>query len=303
MNNNKRKPRKSNPSTSLHNVVANNHKNKSITSISIIFGTNSNIKIKRRKLEQGEEEKALSDIYKRLSELNQEEMKTFNLEDIDETELIKKTGDGVYKKIRELLTGRIIWAERRDCMWPAKIVKVTGSSKSSLKINIRCYELNRKLGSIFEMDSFKIEMFYKCKEHEQYKVIGAINPAQRKEFNISYTNALKDYIQLIEEAKTTTTIQNIKIKEDEEEIDQDMDKKYLILGKKYSIEDIKELASKSYSNEQIEENKSREKNSKNLFNLVTSKECDVSFNIISLQILLKEEKIENTFIFVYLRII
>jgi hypothetical protein len=82
-----------------------------------------------------------------------------------------------------------------------------------------------------------------------------------------------------------------------------MDKKYVILGKKYSIEDIKELASKSYSNEQIEENKSREKNSKNLFNLVTSKECDVSFNIISLQILLKEEKIENTFIFVYLRII
>jgi hypothetical protein len=38
-----------------------------------------------------------------------------------------------------------------------------------------------------------------------------------------------------------------------------MDKKYIILGKKYSIEDIKELASKSYSNEQIEENKSREK--------------------------------------------
>jgi hypothetical protein len=105
--------------------VANNHKNKSITSNSIIFGTNSNIKIKRRKLEQGEEEKALSDIDKRLSELNQEEMKTFNLEDIDETELIKKTGDGVYNKRRELLTGRIIWAERRDCMWPAKIVKVT----------------------------------------------------------------------------------------------------------------------------------------------------------------------------------
>jgi hypothetical protein len=90
MKNNKRKPRKSNPSTSLHNVAANNHKKKSITSNSIIFGTNSNIKIKRLKLEQGEEEKALSDIDKRLSELNQEEMKTFNLEDIDETELIKK---------------------------------------------------------------------------------------------------------------------------------------------------------------------------------------------------------------------
>jgi hypothetical protein len=201
------------------------------------------------------------------------------------------------------LTGRIIWAERGDCMWPAKIVKVTSSSKSSLKINIRFYELNRKLSSIFTMDPFKIEMFYKCKEHEQYKVIGAINPAKRKEFYISYTNALKDYIQLIEEAKPTTTIQNIKIEEDEEEIDQDMDKKYLIFGKKYSIEDIKELASKSYSNEQIEENKSREENSKNLFNLVTSKECDVSLNIISLQILLEEEKIENTIIFVYLRII
>jgi hypothetical protein len=283
--NNKRKTRKSNLSTSLPIATAaenddeyNNeieNKNKSTS-----FRTNSEITIKRRKTEQPvkEEEEKLSDIDKRLSELNEEEMKKFNLEDIDETELIKEIGDGVYNKKRELLAGRITWAEWRNFMWPAKIVKVTSrsitsSSQSSLKIHIRFYERNPKLGkSIFKMDASKVELFFKCKEHEHYKVLGAINPSQRKEFYITYTNALKDYIELVKEASTMPQI----VKEEEEEIKEEIEKKYLILGKQYTIEEIQDLASKPYSNEQMEENKSREETSKNLFDLVMSEECKVS---------------------------
>ena len=121
------------------------------------------------------------------------------------------------------------------------------------------------------MDPSKVELFYKCKEHEHYKVLGAINPGQRKEFYISYTNALKDYIESVKEALVTMP----QIKREEEEEEEIIEKKYLILGKQYTIEEIQELASKSYSNEQMEENKCREETSKNLLDLVMSEECKV----------------------------
>ena len=298
--NNKRK--KSNLSISLPNNIAADddddeynevehsiNNNKTATTS---FRTNSEITIKRPKLEKltKDNEEATpfdnnNNNNKGLSELNEEEMKKFNLENIDETELLKEIGDGVYNKKRELLAGKIAWVQWRTIMWPALIVKVTSrsttsSSTSSLKIHIRFYEMNQKLGSVFKMDPSKVELFYKCKEHENYKLLGALNPGQRKEFYTSYTNALKDYIELAKDTPAVTQAKTeestISVKQEEIEGNNNNNKKYTIEGKKYTIEEIKELASKSYSNEQIEENKNREENSKNLVDLVLSEECNVS---------------------------
>lgn len=250
------------------------------------FRTNSSITIKRRKLEvtspASTETTPESDIDKRLAELTEEEMKKFNLENIDETELVNEIGDGTYNKRRELLAGRIAWVEWKHIMWPALIVKVTSrtatSSTSSLKIHIKFYEMMRKLGNVFKVDPSKVELFYKCKEHEHYKVLGAINQGQRKEFYVSYTNALKDYIECKEASIPTIKQEEVdaEIKEEINPLTQPKDKKFLVFGKQYTIEEVQEFASKSYSNEQIEENKIREDSSKNLVETILSEDCNVS---------------------------
>ena len=238
------------------------------------FRSNSEIKIKRRKIEVEKEE--ISEIDKRLSELNEEAMKKFNLDNIDETEFVKEIGDGVYNKKRELVAGRIAWVQWRNFMWPAKIMKATRHSntsfyQSSLKIHIRFYEMNHKFGNLFKIDASKCELFYKCKEHEQYKVLGAMDPKKRKEFYISYTHALNDYME--SNAKIVSNGLQIK-KEKESSIKMGQSNlKYHILETKYTIQEIKELASKSYSNEQYKENAIRELKSKNLLNLITGDDC------------------------------
>ena len=256
------------------------------------FHTNSSITIKRRKIEAPEEEVIRNDTDndKRMNELTDDEMKKYNLEDIDETELINEIGDGVYNKKRELLAGKVVWAQWRNIMWPGLIVKVTSRtaksiSMSGLKIHIRYYEMRNKLGSVFKMDPSKVELFYKCKEHESYKVLGAINPGQRKEFFISYTNALKDYIEYKKnniKVNSETVADKIKDEQPLSSTPLVKDKKYTVLGKHYTIDEVKELASKTYSNEQIEENNKRKQESSNLMDLVLSEDCSVRHFSLSL---------------------
>jgi hypothetical protein len=253
------------------------------------FRTNSSITIKRRKLEPEIEPqtKSIDDLVlnKRLTELTEDEMKTYNIENIDETALINEIGDGVYNKKRELLAGRVVWAQWRHIMWPAMIVKVHKTSRSAatisgLKIHIRYYEEppKVKLGCVFKMDLSKVELFYKCKEHVHYKVLGAINPTQRKEFFVTYTNALKDYIEFKETNKTSVDKSENGDREASTStpvVVRQLDKKFLVLGKFYTIDEVRNYASKSYTQEQGDENSRREIWSSKLMDYAMSDDCMV----------------------------
>lgn len=147
--------------------------------------THSSIEIKKkRKLIDRDNEKSHSiasnspelsaQLEKRLHELSEDEMKTFNLDNIDETPYINGISESVIDKKRELLAGKVVWVFWKQIMWPALIIKVSkgGSTKggSSIKVHIRYYEMNRKLGNVFKMEPSKVELFYKCADHLHYKV-------------------------------------------------------------------------------------------------------------------------------------
>ncbi len=130
--------------------------------------------------------------------------------------------------------------------------------------------LNLSLNSVIVHDKLSENVgHFTCIVHNEDKwySISDTNSWCIKNLNENLENY---YVLLLQKASTNLATFNVQQNKFEES------KKYAILGKQYTIEEIRELSSKSYSNAQIGENKNREENSKYLFDKIISEECTVS---------------------------
>lgn len=114
-----------------------------------------------------------------------------------------------------------------------------------------------------------------------FKVLGAVNDGQRKEFFIAYTNALKDYIEYLATNKSDDVKEKPLNNASKEEMISSKavvkeKQKYFIQGKLFTLDDVKYYASQEFSEAQIKENEQRNEHSKQLLNVVLSDECKVS---------------------------
>lgn len=248
---------------------------------------------------------------KKIKQMEIDELEAFNLASIDETPYFEYSNKCKTKRLRDIVAGRVAWAKWKHTMWPAMIERVNKDKKDNLRISIRYYEMNRKLGNVFFLDSSKVELFFKCEQHVDFKRLACVNQNQRKEFFVSYTNALKDYIkynldedlkqqqqQQQNDANTTIDSQleeadNIN-KTQESELTKTDECSYTnkslskssrsrskatpqktinVYGKWLTVNEIKTLATQPYSEAQLHENQIRKENSFKLLDLVKSKEC------------------------------
>lgn len=78
------------------------------------------------------------------------------------------------KTATEFKQGRIGWAQWRSkkgaIMWPCLIEKYGKDSSNSMKVFIKYYELNNKVGNTFKLHPSKVELFYRSNEHFEHKV-------------------------------------------------------------------------------------------------------------------------------------
>lgn len=226
-----------------------------------------------------------------LNKLSGEQLESFNLDGSDETQYFDLNKDVEYSKVRDLLAGRVAWVKWRQNMWPAMIECVSKDKSGCLKVHIRFYEMNQKLGTVFQMTSSKVELFFKTPKHFYFKASSAVNPAKRKEFYVSYTNALRDYItynyeadllkskeknepQIHESNSMDNEMANGEAKLTKKAKNTPKEKKnFFVLGKSHSLDEIKKLACQEYSKELLEEFDKRDKDSKCLLQVLKSDEC------------------------------
>jgi hypothetical protein len=236
-----------------------------------------------------------------------DELEGFNLASIDETPYFEYSSKFNTKRLRDIVAGRVAWAKWKHTMWPAMIERVNKDKRNNLRISIRYYEMNRKLGHMFSLDSSKVELFFKCEQHVDFKRLACVNQNQRKEFFISYTNALKDYIkynldedlkqqeqndanstmdsQLVEDNLHNTQESELTKADDCSYINKSINKSSRsrskstpqktinVYGKWLTVNEIKTLATQPYSEAQLHENQIRKENSFKILDLVKSNEC------------------------------
>jgi hypothetical protein len=127
---------------------------------------------------QMEQEKHDETMLNRIGCLSEDEIKLFNWKGIDESglygNLVKY--ENVSKKRHLFKQGVIVWAGWKNMMWPAVLKKTTKEGGSSMKIHFRHYETgaNRLGKHVFKSDSSRVELFYRCKEHADFKILGKV---------------------------------------------------------------------------------------------------------------------------------
>jgi hypothetical protein len=130
----------------------------------------------KKTVEQLEQDKQDDMILNKMCDLTDDQIKLFNWKNIDESSLhdnlTKYTN--VPKKRHFFKPNVIVWAQWQNMMWPSVVKKTTKESGSSLKIHIRHYETGaNRLGThVFKLDSSRVELFYRCKQHADYKILG-----------------------------------------------------------------------------------------------------------------------------------
>lgn len=110
-----------------------------------------------------------------------------------------------------------------------------------------------------------------------------IHKPQRLEFFTCYTNALREYVQELEEREKASADSAIGTDGTSSISDAPANpsvvkEKYNIMGKTYTIDQIKELAHKPFSDDTLEINRQRIAQSEKLFEALSSKECQVSIS-------------------------
>jgi hypothetical protein len=126
--------------------------------------------------EQLEQDRYDETMLNRVSCLVEDQIKLFNWKGIDESALHANLTkyEHVPKKRHLFKHGVIVWAQWKNMMWPAVVKKTNKEGGSALKISFRHYEIGAKrLGKhVFKLDSSRVELFYRCRQHADYKVLG-----------------------------------------------------------------------------------------------------------------------------------
>jgi hypothetical protein len=130
--------------------------------------------------------------------------------------------------------------------------------------------------------------------------MGTVNKNQRYEFLKCYTNALKDFVKQLEveeenmkngnnenesflslnQLNETVNNSSISSNSTSKSGKKASQSKFNVFGRVYSFDEVKELAGKPMSQEQIDENKNREFYSANLLNELLSADCKVCILIV-----------------------
>ncbi|CAF0703869.1 unnamed protein product [Brachionus calyciflorus] len=239
-----------------------------------------------------DESKSETDVMiEKINKMSQEDYKLFNFENIDETKLLERAMSifpKSYDKATELKRSQIGWASWRSkgvsIMWPCFIEKYAKDSSNTMKVFIRYYETNNKKGNIFKMPLTKVDIFLRSNEHFEIKKASAILTKFKYDFFLCYTNALKDYMSYLDEQEKKkdlnetldTQSENIGLSQLFKSVNKadPTKKKYLVNGKLFTLDEVKEMAEKEMSSEQAKINKERVENSAKLLETLLTTECE-----------------------------
>lgn len=231
------------------------------------------------------------DLMTKIEKLSPEEYKYFNLDNIDEEKVLeralKRYNPGEDRAVA-IQKSRIGWAKWRTVMWPCIIEKYAKTSSNSYRVFIRYYEPSNQKGNIFKLPLPNVNIFFHSSEHFEIKVQikilinfefnffinkenSATNFDQKHEFFLCYTKALKDCINFLDEQEAKDSLDHFE-KVDSKKVSDE--KKFIVNGAMYNLNEIKDIVQQEMSLEQSKINQEREKNSKELADILLTDELE-----------------------------